>query len=78
MEFTEYYKEVLKYISNKCPELKTDVVMDIAAFVTTRAIIISNDLVTERDRQWTYVAKREPMKRPRFNKNVTEDSNANQ
>ena len=49
--FTDFYKDVEKYLKAKLPEATDDVIADTSAYVAYKAIILVNDLERERVRR---------------------------
>lgn len=47
MSFEDLYKETMEYLESKCPEMATDIRMEVATWLTQRAMIKCSEGVNE-------------------------------
>lgn len=48
-----YLQDVDKYIESKYPEIPAHARLDISAYISSRGIICTNDILIQRDREYT-------------------------
>lgn len=62
-KFIEFRDTIERYLKDKLPDVPKATLMEIVTFVTSMAIIWTNDTIAERDEMWRHEMKKGKVRR---------------